>query len=55
MKKECCNVKFSEMKDGYSIEVTGKDVKKKCAAFLKDCCPGKDFSKHIQACCAEKK
>ncbi len=54
MKKGCCDVRVSEMKDGYCIEITGKDVKEKCKALLKDCCFGKNLSKHIQACCGSK-
>ncbi len=40
MERECCNIKVTELDDGYRIEITGKDFKEKCNCWevFKNCC-----------------
>lgn len=42
MKKECCNIKVSEIDEGVRIEITGKDIGEKAKALMEKCC-GKDM------------
>ena len=52
MGKDCCDVKVTEIDNGYRIEVTGEDIKGKC----KDtCCSPDDIKKCFQSCCEIKK
>lgn len=52
MEKECCNVKVAEIKDGYSVEITGKDVKDKCKSFFENCrTDGKSWKDFMKNCC----
>jgi hypothetical protein len=40
MEKECCNIKITELDDGYRFEITGKELKEKCNCLeiLRNCC-----------------
>ncbi len=37
MKKECCNIKVTEIDNGYQVEVTGDELKENCKAILENC------------------
>lgn len=50
MKKDCCDIKVSEVENGYAIEITGEGVKEKCKTFFKDCCTEQNLRKCFQAC-----
>ena len=55
MKKECCNIKVTEIEDGFRFEVTGKDVKTNCKIFT-DCCKDeKSCEEFMQKCCKAEK
>lgn len=54
MKKECCDVKVSELENGYTVEITGDDVKEKCKDIFDNCCSGKNLKKIFQECCGSK-
>jgi hypothetical protein len=43
MEKQCCNVRVSELEDGFRIEVTGQDVKTRCASMIEKCCTGENM------------
>ncbi|MFH1699971.1 MAG: hypothetical protein ABIE07_05220 [Candidatus Zixiibacteriota bacterium] len=51
MEKDCCQVKVTEIDNGYKIEVTGDDVKSKFA----DCCGPKMGMMKIETseCCPD--
>ena len=54
MGKGCCDVKVSELKDGYRIEVTGKGVKEKCRSLIENCCSQEHIERCFQAWCPQK-
>lgn len=38
MEKQCCSVNVTELENGYRLEITGDDIKEKCAAMMENCC-----------------
>lgn len=41
MEKDCCNIKITEIENGYNIQVTGDKVKECCEVAMKEkdgCC-----------------
>lgn len=56
MKDDCCNMKVTEIKDGYRIEITGKDIKGKCKEMITNCCPDEKCCDEMpENCCPEEK
>ncbi len=56
MKKECCDIKITETKNGYRLEITGDGVKDKYKSFFMNCCESSDSRKElIEKCCPPKK
>jgi len=56
MGKDCCDMKVTEIKDGYRIEITGKDIKEKCKDMMKNCCSDEKACEEIlKNCCPEEK
>lgn len=55
MGKDCCNIKVTETEKGYSIEVTGEDIKDKCKTILNNCCSHETINKHFESCCTPRK
>jgi len=51
MNKDCCNINVKELENGYSIEITGKDVKTKCKAVFESCCTDEKIKDCIKSCC----
>lgn len=37
MEKECCNLRVTEIEDGYRLELTGQEVKGRCKTILEKC------------------
>ncbi len=55
MDKNCCNIKVTETQKGYCFEITGKEIKDKCKAFVEKCCAGgKPWEEFIKKCCSSK-
>ncbi|MBI5416480.1 hypothetical protein HZA55_00805 [Candidatus Poribacteria bacterium] len=55
MEKECCNLKVTEIDNGYRIEVTGDEVKEKCKTILEKCnTDGKSCIDLFKNCCPSK-
>jgi hypothetical protein len=54
MNKDCCDIKVTELKSGYRIDITGEDVKEKCKSVLENCCTDESLKKCFQACCVGK-
>ncbi len=54
MKKGCCDVKVTEIENGYRIEVTGDGIKERCKAVFENCCSQGNIEKCLQACCGVK-
>lgn len=50
-KNDCCDIKVSEAENGYTIEITGKDVKEKCKTIFDNCCSEGNLKKMLQSCC----
>ncbi len=51
MEKKCCEIKVSEMEDGFRIEITGAEVKEKCKSAMENCCSGESMKKCFQSFC----
>jgi len=51
MEKNCCNIKVTEIEDGFRFEVTGKDVKDKCKIFTDCCTDEKSCEEILKKCC----
>jgi hypothetical protein len=53
MEKECCQVKVTELDDGYRFEITGKDIKGKynCWEIFQKCCEKQQKDGDSSACC----
>jgi len=51
MNKNCCDVKVTEVENGYRIEVTGEGVKEKCKTVFENCCTEENIKKCFQGCC----
>lgn len=54
MKEECCDIKVTEIENGYRIEVTGKDLKGRCKSVFEKCCSEENIKKCFQSCCGLK-
>ena len=56
MEKDCCNIKVTEIENGYRFEITGKDIKDKCKSIMKNCCPDdKSCMEFFKDCCSPTK
>ena len=55
MMNDCCDIKVTEVENGYRIEVTGDDVKEKCKDIFDNCCSAESIKKCCEACCEPKK
>lgn len=56
MNDECCNIKVTEMDDGYRVEVTGKKFKDHVQSVMKKCCTeGKPWKEFMKDCCPSDK
>ncbi|MEE9441219.1 MAG: hypothetical protein V3V99_00935 [candidate division Zixibacteria bacterium] len=66
MEKDCCQVKVTEIDNGFRIEVTGDNVKSKfagcCGPMMgvmkmgtSECCPGEQKEKAGECCPEENK
>jgi hypothetical protein len=54
MEKDCCNMKVTEIENGYCIEITGKNVKEKYAKLMKNCCSDvKSCEEILMKCCSD--
>ncbi len=52
MKKDCCDIKVTEINDGYRIEITGQEVKGKCKSIMETCCSdGASWKELFKSCC----
>jgi hypothetical protein len=54
MNKECCDIKVTELDDGYRIEIRGEGIKEKCKVFRERCCSDSDKWKEFVKCCFAK-
>ncbi len=55
MDKDCCNIKVTETQKGYRFEISGKEIKDKCKAFMEKCrAGGKPWEEFIKKCCPSK-
>lgn len=51
MEKKCCDLKVTELDNGYRIEITGEAVKDKCKVILENCCSKEHIKKCFDNCC----
>ncbi len=51
MKKECCNVKVTEVDNGYRVDITGDDIKEKCKTIIENCNCEEKIKKCFETCC----
>ncbi len=51
MCKECCEIKVTEIENGYRIEIKGEDIKEKCKSVLENCCSEDNIKKCFEKCC----
>ncbi|MBI5184592.1 MAG: hypothetical protein HZA01_02555 [Nitrospinae bacterium] len=53
MEKECCNVKVTEIDNGFRVEITGKEIKEKCRDVMENCrMGGKPWKEFLANCCS---
>jgi len=53
MNKDCCDIKVTEVENGYRVDITGEGVKEKCKTAF-DSCSEENIKKCIQSCCGSK-
>ncbi len=46
-----CEIKVTELDNGYQIQVTGDEVKDRCKDLKDKCCDEKTVKKMISCCC----
>ena len=54
MEKGCCDIKFKETENGYTIEIKGEGIKEKCKSVFENCCTEEKIRSCIQSCCESK-
>ncbi len=52
MEKDCCDVKVTEIENGYRFEITGEEIKDKCKSIMGKCCTdSKSWKEFFKNCC----
>ena len=55
MDKQCCDISFTEVENGYRIDIIGEGVKDKCKTVFENCCTEEKIQECLQSCCGTKK
>ncbi len=51
MNKDCCDIKVSEIENGYRIEIQGEGVNEKCKSVFENYCSEENIKKYFEKCC----
>ncbi len=51
MGKDCCDVKVTEVENGYRVDITGEGIKEKCKAVFENCGIEGNIKKCFEKCC----
>ena len=51
MNKDCCDIKVTEVENGYRIEIQGEGVNEKCKSVFEDYCSEENIKKYFEKCC----
>ncbi len=51
MVKECCDIKVTEIENGYRIEIKGEEVTEKCKSAFENYCSEENIKKYFEKCC----
>ena len=51
MNKDCCDIKVTEIENGYRIEIQGEEVSEKCKSVFENYCSEENIKKKVEECC----